>query len=414
MRLPESRAEASALDALDPLARMRDAFLLPDGLVYLDGNSLGPLCRTARDRVARVVSEEWGRDLVRSWTLHGWIDLPSRVAAALAPLLGARADEIAVGDSTSVDLFKLLSAALRLRPDRPAILTEEGSFPTDLYVAEGLASLLGGRAEVRTVPRQGLREALAADVAVLLLTHVDFRTGEMHDARALGEAAHAAGALVLWDLSHSAGAVEVDLGAWEADLAVGCGYKYLNGGPGAPAFAWVARRHHAALRSPLQGWLGHADPFAFDPAYAPALGVARLQCGTPPILSLAALEEGVRLVASAGIGPLREKSVALTDLFAGLVERDLAVHGVTIASPRDPERRGSQVSLRHPEGYAVVQALVERGVVGDFRPPDLLRYGFAPAYVRFVDVWDAVAALGDVLASRAWDRPDLKRRAKVT
>lgn len=414
MRLPGSRAEASALDALDPLGALRDAFLLPDGLVYLDGNSLGPLSRAARDRVARAVSEEWGRDLVRSWTVHGWIDLPSRVAATLAPLLGAEADEVAVADSTSVNLFKLLRAALWLRPGRGAILSEAGNFPTDLYVAEGLASLLGGRAELRTVSREGLRGALAADVAVLLLTHVDFRTGEMHDARALGEAAHYAGALVLWDLSHSAGAVEVDLGAWEADLAVGCGYKYLNGGPGAPAFAYVARRHHAALRSPLQGWLGHADPFAFDPAYTPAPGVARLQCGTPPILSLAALEEGVRLVASAGIGPLRAKSVALTELFVSLVERDLAVHGVTIASPRDPGRRGSQVSLRHPEAYAVVQALVERGVVGDFRPEDLLRFGFAPAYVRFVAVWDAVAALEEVLASRAWDRPDLKRRAKVT
>ena len=407
------RADCVALDAADDLAPLRDAFVLPEGVVYLDGNSLGALPRRAVDRLRDVTEREWGRDLIRSWNANGWIDLPARVAALLAPLIGAAADEVAVADSTSVNVFKLLAGALRLRPGRRAILSEQGNFPTDLYVAQGLAGLLGD-VDLRLVPRGGLRGALADDVGVLMLTHVDFRTGEVHDMADLTRAAHEVGALALWDLAHSVGAVPVDLGGCGADLAVGCGYKYLNGGPGAPAFAYVARRLHDAFETPLSGWMGHADPFAFGTRYEPARGVARLLCGTPPVLSLAALECGVETIARAGIDRLRTKSVALTHLFIRLAEQECGGFGFSLASPREAERRGSQVSLRHPEGYAIVQALAARGVIGDFRTPDVVRFGFAPAYVRFADAWDAVAALRAVMASREWARSEFQEKGRVT
>ncbi len=412
--VPRTRAEAERLDAADPLAGARELFLLPEGVVYLDGNSLGALPRAAVARVERVVREEWGRDLIASWNRHGWIDLAARVGDAIAPLVGAEAGEVMVADSTSVNLFKLLAAGLALRPGRTVILSERENFPTDLYVAQGLGDLLGGRAELRLVAREELAAALDDTVAVLLLTHVDFRSGAMHDMAAWTARAHEAGALALWDLAHSAGAVPVDLNGCGADLAVGCGYKYLNGGPGAPAFAFAARRLHEALRSPLWGWLGHAEPFRFELAYRPAPGVGQLACGTPPVVSLAALEEGVRTIAACGMPALRAKSIALTELFRGLVERDCAGHGLALVSPREPERRGSQLSLAHPEGYAIVQALIAEGVIGDFREPDVLRFGFAPAYLRYVDVWNAAAALARVLAERRWDRPEHRRRAKVT
>jgi kynureninase len=408
-----TRADALALDAADELASLRDGFVLPEGLVYLDGNSLGALPRGAAGRLRDVVEREWGEGLVRSWNVHGWIDLPSRVAALLAPLVGAGADEVAVADSTSVNVFKLLAGALRLRPGRRVILSEEENFPTDLYVAQGLARLLGD-AELRLVPRETLGEALRDDVAVLMLTHVDFRTGALHDMAGLTRSAHEAGALVLWDLAHSAGALPVDLDGCDADLAVGCGYKYLNGGPGAPAFAFVARRLQDAFENPLAGWMGHADPFAFGTRYAPAPGVSRLLCGTPPILSLAALECGALTIARAGVDRLRRKSVALTELFIRLVEQECAGVGLTLASPREAARRGSQVSLRHPGGFGIVQALIARGVIGDFRTPDILRFGFAPAYVRFADAWDAVAALRAVMEGREWERPEHRARGRVT
>jgi kynureninase len=410
----DSRAAALALDAADPLAGQRERFLMPEGVIYLDGNSLGPPPAAVVERLQAVLVEEWGSGLIRSWTAHGWIDLPERVAAALAPLIGAAPDEVMVADSVSVNIFKLLGAALEMRPGRPVILSERQNFGTDLYVAEGLAGLLGGRVALRLVDRGGVAAALDGTVAVLMLTHVDFRSGEMHDMAALTAAAHAAGALVLWDLAHSAGAVPVDLDGCGADLAVGCGYKYLNGGPGAPAFAFVARRHQAALRPPLQGWMGHAAPFDFELGYAPASGVGRLRVGTPPILSLAAFECGVRGIAEIGIAALRAKSMALGGLFIELVERECAGFGFELASPREPARRGSQVSLRHPEGYAIVQALIAAGVIGDFRAPDLLRFGLAPAYLRFADVWDAVAALRAIMVAGSWDRPEHRRRAKVT
>lgn len=411
---PRTRATAAALDAADPLAWARELFLLPAGVVYLDGNSLGALPRATPARLEQVARREWGTDLVASWNRHGWIDLAMRIGDAIAPLVGAAAGEVVVADSTSVDLFKLLAAAVRLRPERSVILSERENFPTDLYVAQGLADLLGGILEIRAVARSELGAALDDRVAVLMLTHVDFRSGELHDLAELTRRAHAAGALVLWDLAHSAGALPVDLNGAGADLAVGCGYKYLNGGPGAPAFAFVARRHHQALRSPLWGWMGHAEPFRFDLGYRPAAGVQRLACGTPPILALAALEEGVRSIAACGIERLHAKSVALTELFRELVETSPTGRELTPLSPRDPSRRGSQLAFAHPEAYAVVQALIAEGVVADFREPDVLRCGFAPAYLRFVDVFDAAAALQRVLAERRWDRPEHHRRARVT
>lgn len=411
---PESRTQALDLDAADPLAALRDRFVLPAGTIYLDGNSLGPLPAAAAGRVPSVLADEWGADLIASWNRHDWIGLPGRVAALLAPLIGARPEEVTVGDSTSVNLFKLLGAALALRPDRGVILSEEENFPTDLYVAQGLARLLGEGVELRILPRAELARALDRRVAVLMLTHVDFRSGFMHDMDVWTRAAHEAGAVMLWDLAHSAGAVPVDLAGCRADLAVGCGYKYLNGGPGAPAFAWIAERHHDRAASPLQGWMGHAEPFAFDLDYRPADGAARLAVGTPPILSLAALECGVASLAGVPMAELRAKSVALTELFIHLVEGHCAGFGLELASPRQPERRGSQVSFHHPEGYAVMQALIHRGVVGDFRAPDLMRFGFAPAYIRFVDVWDAVGILREVLAEGLWDRPEYHLRASVT
>jgi kynureninase len=411
--VPTTRADAEAHDAADELAFLREEFALPQGVVYLDGNSLGALPRSAATRLREVAEREWGEGLIRSWNRHGWIDLPARVAAALAPLVGAAADEVAVADSTSVNLFKLLAGALRLRPGRTVVLSEEENFPTDLYVAQGLSALLEG-VTLRLVPRANLADALDESVAVLMLTHVDFRTGALHDMREWTRVAHRVGALALWDLAHSAGALPVELAGCEVDLAVGCGYKYLNGGPGAPAFAFVARRHHEALETPLTGWMGHAEPFAFDPRYRPAAGIARLLCGTPPILSLAALECGVETISRAGVARLRRKSVALTDLFIRLVEQECAGFELALASPRAAERRGSQVALRHPGGYAIVQALIARGVIADFRTPDILRFGFAPAYLRFTDVWDAVAALRAVMGRREWERPEHSARARVT
>jgi kynureninase len=414
VNVPTRREDALALDAGDQLRAIREEFLLPGGVVYLDGNSLGAFPRATAERVREVMHEEWSRDLIRSWNLHGWIDLPLAVGKTIAPLIGAGPGEVAVADSTSVNLFKLLAAALHLCPGRRVILSERENFPTDLYMAQGLADLLGDRAELRLVDRAELAGALDEHVAVLTLTHADFRTSELHDMAALTAAAHRAGALALWDLSHSAGAVPVALNACDADLAVGCGYKYLNGGPGAPAFAFVAHRLQAELAQPLWGWMGHAAPFEFATGYRPAPGIARLLCGTPPILSLAALACGVEVVAGAGIERLRRKSLALTELFIALVERECAGHGFELASPRESSRRGSQVSFRHPQGYAVMQALIHDGVIGDFRPRDLLRFGFAPAYIRFVDVWDAAARLRRIMDERSWDRPELHVRAKVT
>ncbi len=409
-----TRADAAEMDRDDGVAAARRELELPPGTIYLDGNSLGPLPRAAARRVEEVVRRQWGQDLIRSWNLHGWIDLPRRLGSLVAPLVGASGDEVVVTDSVSVNLFKLLAAALRLRHGRPVILTEGENFPTDLYMAQGLVDLLGERARLEVVPRRRLRDVLDDEVAVLMLTHVDFRSGELHDMADLTAAAHDAGALALWDLSHSAGVLPVRLDENDVDLAVGCGYKYLNGGPGAPAFAFAARRLHRELRSPLWGWMGHASPFDFSPTFHPADGVDRLLCGTPPVLSLAALQDGLELVARVGVATLRKRSCELGDLLIRLVEQECGGHGLILVSPTDAERRGSQVSYRHPEGYAIMQALIARGVVGDFRAPDLLRFGLSPLCLRFVDLWDAASHLRAVLEDEEWRRPEHRRRAPVT
>ncbi len=408
-----TRADAERLDAADPLAPFRDRFVLPDGLVYLDGNSLGALPRVAAERVASVVAHEWGEGLVRSWNDAGWIDLPRRVGDKIARLVGAGPGEVVCADSTSVNVFKVLSAALALRPGRSTILSEEGSFPTDLYVAEGLAHLLERGHRLRLAPKSDVRSALDGDTAVLLLTHVDYRSGEMHDLDAMTRAGHEAGALVAWDLAHSAGAMPVDLAVAGADFAVGCGYKYLCGGPGAPAFLYVAPRHQEAFRQPLSGWLGHAEPFAFEAAYRPAPGISRALCGTPPILSMSALDAALDVILAADLGLVRAKSEAMTSFFVEAVEQECG-EAVRLVSPRVPSLRGSQVSFAHPDAYAVMRALIARDVVGDVRAPDVLRFGFAPLYVRFAEAWETARALAEVLSSHAHERPEFRRRAAVT
>lgn len=396
-----------ALDADDPLAVHRDRIALPPGVIYLDGNSLGPLHHRVAERLREVIDHEWGEGLITSWNASalrpGWVDLPQRVAAKLAPWIGADADEIAVADSTSVDLFKALAAACRLRPDRRVILTDDANFPTDIYVAGGLADLLGDR-EVRVVPTAQVAAHLDPDVAVLTLTHVDYRTGRRHDAAALTGAAHDAGALTVWDLSHSTGALAVDLHAWDADLAVGCTYKYLDGGPGSPAFLYVARRWHDGAATPLRGWFGHERPFAFSPDYSPAAGADRFLDGTPPVLSLSALDAALELRDGVDPGAVESKAAALTDLFIERVDARLGDQ-VEVVTPREARERGAQVSLRHQHAGAVMSALIERGVIGDHRPPDLLRFGFSPLVVRFTDVFEAVEILAEVLATGAWQDP---------
>jgi kynureninase len=410
-----TREDCLARDRADRLASHRAAFDLPERVIYLDGNSLGARPKAVGARLDQVIEQEWGRDLITSWNRHGWIDLPLRVGDKIARLIGAAPGEVAVTDSTSVNLFKVLAAALRLRPGRRTILSLRDNFPTDLYTAEGVIGVLGNRHRLRLVEADDVAAAVDGDTAAVLLTQVDYRTGILLDMAAVTRAAHAAGSLMIWDLAHSAGALPVDLDAAQADFAVGCGYKYLNGGPGAPAFVFVARRHHDEFLQPLSGWLGHAAPFAFEPSYRPAPGIARALCGTPPILSLAALEVGVDTVLAADMADLRAKSMALGDLFIQLVEGLGGDYlGLSLASPRDADQRGSQVSFRHADAYPVMQALIARGVIGDFRAPDLLRFGFAPLYVRYVDVFDAAAALIGVLASGTWDQPQFKRRAPVT
>jgi kynureninase len=409
---PITREALAALDAVDVLAPFRDRFILPEGVIYLDGNSLGPVPKATPGRIAEVVAREWGESLIRAWTEHGWIDLPLRVGEKIGRLIGAAPGSTAVADSTSINLFKLLAAALDARPGRPVILTETGNFPTDLYMAQGLAALLGRGHTLRIVDDPLC--ALGPDVAVLMLTHVNYRSGAMHDMAAMTRAAHAAGALLLWDLSHSVGAVPLQLAADEADLAVGCGYKFLNGGPGAPAFLYVAPSLQAGLRLPLTGWLGHAEPFAFDPVYRPADGIARAVVGTPPVLNFAALEVGVDLMLQVPMADLRAKSVWLAELFLALVAQECNEHGFAALTPADASRRGSQVSFTHPDGYAIMQALIERGVIGDFRAPNVLRFGLAPLYVRYVDVWDAVAILRGVMCGGAWRNAEFHTRKSVT
>lgn len=422
-----TRQDALALDAHDPLASLRRQFTLPEGVIYLDGNSLGVLPAAAPTRVAQAVAQEWGEGLIRSWNSANWVTLPQRVGDKIGRVIGAQPGETLAGDSTSVNLYKVLAAALLLvkqRGDatRRVIVSERSNFPTDLYIAEGLARQHGF--ELKLVEPDEIAAHLDPSLAVLMLTHVNYRSGRMHDMAALTRAAHAAGALALWDLAHSAGAVPVDLNAADADFAVGCGYKYLNGGPGAPAFLWVHPRHLRRMErddlwQPLSGWFGHAAPFEFSPHYRPASGIARFACGTPPVLGLTVLETGVDALLAAealgGMAALRRKSLALTDLFITLVEERCAGHGLALVTPRAHALRGSQVNLSRADGgYAIVQALIARGVIGDFRAPDVLRFGFTPLYTGFAEVWDAVEHLRQVLETGEWQEARFNQKAAVT
>jgi kynureninase len=425
-----TREGCAALDAVDPLAPLRRQFDLQDAdarrVVYLDGNSLGVLPRATAERVRTVVEREWGASLIRSWNEAGWITLSQRIGNKIARLVGAGADELIVADSTSINLFKGLSAAAAIgnhqASGRSRIVSEKTSFPTDLYIADAVARVHG--LELTLVDDGEITRHLDEHVAILLLTHVHYRSGRIHSIRDISKAAHDAGALVVWDLSHSVGAMSIRLAEDGADFAVGCGYKYLNGGPGAPAFIWahstqIAWMDREQWQSPLPGWLGHADPFGFRPGYQPARGMQRFLCGTPPILSLAALECGVDTVLAVegrgGLDALRQKSIALTELFVELVESRCAGHGLALASPRNPVERGSHVSFAHPTGgYPIVQALIARGIIGDFRSPDILRVGFAPLYTRFVDVWDAVDHLAQVLETGEWRDDRFSVRSIVT
>ncbi|HEX4779312.1 MAG TPA: kynureninase [Usitatibacter sp.] len=415
----ESREEAEALDRADPLREFRAQFELPPGVIYLDGNSLGALCRRARERIAGVVEREWGRDLIRSWNGADWISMPQRVGDKIARLVGAGEGEVVAADSTSVNLFKALSVAVRVNAGRRVIVSEKANFPTDLYVVQGLIEQLGGGLELVLVDgsEDAIEAVLAqrgAEVGVVFLTHIHYTTSRMYDMRRVTAAAHRAGAVVVWDLSHSAGVVPVDLNGCDVDFAVGCGYKHLNGGPGAPAFIFAARRFHDRAAQPISGWMGDARPFDFHPGYEPAVGISRWLSGTPAIVTMAGLEASVEVILEAPMGEIRRKSVALCDAFIELVDRHCAGFDLELVSARDGTWRGSHLSYRHPESYPVMQALISGGVIGDCRPPDLMRFGFAPLYLRYVEVWDAVARIAEVLRNRAWDRPQFRDRKAVT
>jgi kynureninase len=409
-----TRDDALALDAADPLARFRAAFDLPAGVIYLDGNSLGPPPRAVATRLADVVTNEWGQGLITSWNRGGWIEAPRRVGDKIGRLIGAAPGEVVVADSTTVNLFKLAAGALSLRPGRRTILSETGNFPTDLYALQGLAALIPDQARLKAVAPDELIAAIDADTAVVVLTQVHYKSARRWDMAAVTAAAQAKGALMLWDLSHSAGAIVTDLNGANADLAVGCGYKYLNGGPGAPAYVFVAARHQAEIRSPLTGWMGHAEPFAFDDGYRAAPDIRGQITGTPPILGMAALEAGLDLQLEADPALVEGKGRALADLFIAEVEARAADPDLKLASPRRAVDRGLHVSFAHPQGYPLVQALIARGIIGDFRAPDIARYGFSPLYLSYAQVWDAAAAFAEVLATRAWDRPEFHARAAVT
>ena len=422
--------DCQRLDAQDPLRALRDQFQLPGGVIYLDGNSLGVLPKAAAARVAEVVTQEWGQDLIRAWNTASWFDMPQRLGDKVARLVGAAPGEVVCTDSTSINLYKVLFAAITqakaLQPRRRVVLSERSNFPTDLYIAESLCS--AHDMTLQLIDESELPAAITSDVAVLRLTQVNDRTGAMHDMAALTAAAHAAGVLTVWDLAHSAGAVPVALNESKADFAIGCGYKYLNGGPGAPAFAWVHTRHAGQFQQPLSGWWGHAAPFEFTPHYRPAPGIGRYLCGTQPIISLAALECGLDSVLAAesqgGMAALRNKSLALTDAFIALVE-ERCPGRFQLITPREHARRGSQVCLAMAQqetptqAYAIVQALIARGVIGDFRAgdsqmPDILRFGFTPLYIGFEDVWNSVEHIVQVLERDEWKRAEFNQKNAVT
>ena len=410
------RANCEALDAIDPLRAHRESFDLPERIIYLDGNSLGALPKMTAARIGNLLRDEWGHGLIRSWNTHAWITSPQRVGGKLARLLGAGENEVIVADSTSVNIFKLLAGALAM-PDvahRRVILSERGNFPTDLYIAEGVNAMLDGRYTLKLVDAADVEGALDADVAVALITQVDYCTGRLHDMLHLNRRATAAGTRIVWDLSHSAGAIALELNAHGAELGVGCGYKYLNGGPGAPAFMYLAKALQASFATPLSGWFGHQTPFAFANAYTPALGIGRLLCGTPPVIAMAALECGIDTFDGVPMDAIRKKSQALSKLFRALVDQECGDFGFTCVTPVDEDAHGSHLSFAHEHAYPIMQAIIDHGVIGDFRQPNLMRFGFAPLYVRFADCFNAVTVLREVMLNGAWKAKQYHQQNSVT
>jgi len=408
-------SDVLALDSSDPLADIRQEFLLPADTIYLDGNSLGPLSRQVQQRIHEVVNQQWGTDLIQSWNTHNWIDLPISIGEKIAPLIGAAAGQTICCDSISVNLFKLLSCALQLNPERKVVLSQQDNFPTDLYMAQGLQSMLGkSRCELKQVASDKLLESFNQDVAVLMLTHVNFRTGEMHAMRELTQHAQHKGVLVIWDLAHSAGALPVELDSCNVDFAVGCGYKYLNGGPGAPAFVYVAKRHQNRLKQPLTGWMGHQSPFAFEPDYKPAAGVQQFLAGTPSILSMTALDAALDIFKTVSIQQIRAKSIALSELFSELIRKTPELKNLSNVSPLNPHQRGSQIALRHVNALAISQALIDHKVIVDYRAPDLVRFGFAPMYTSFMDILNTVKVLSNIISSESFLNPKYQTASKVT
>lgn len=402
------------LDAQDPLAGFRDAFVLPDNTIYLDGHSLGPLPKAAAARLTQAVTQEWAQDLIGSWNSAGWFQSPYRLGGLIASLIGVQADEVVVTDSTALNVFKVAAAALSLRPDRKVIVMEGSNFPTDNYIVQGLAALLGRGHEIRFAEKPDLLGAIDESVAVVILTHVHYKTSHVLDMDALTRRAHEVGALAIWDLCHSAGVLQLDLSGARADFAVGCTYKYLNGGPGSPAFIYAARMHHGVAVQPLTGWWGHAEPFAFERDYRGAGHIGQMLTGTQPILSMAAMEAGLDLAASADPAKVRAKVSALGDLFIELMEQRCERWGFRLISPRSGADRGGHVAFDHPQGYPIVRALIQRRIIGDFRAPETMRFGLAPLYTRFVDVWNAVDALQDIMQTEAWAAPEFAQRDAVT
>lgn len=393
-------------------ARTRALFDVPAGMIYLDGNSLGPLPRAATSRIAAMLTDEWGKELIKGWNTAGWYMQPRRVGDRVAALIGAAAGTVVMGDTLSIKVHQALAAALAMRPDRKVVLSDNGNFPSDLYIAQGLLRSLDKDLVLKVVEPEEVEAAIDTSVAALMLTEVDYRTGRMHDMKALTAKAHAAGIMTVWDLAHSAGALPVDLAGAKADFAVGCTYKYLNGGPGAPAFIYVAPEHAEAARPVLSGWMGHEAPFAFDLDYRPGAGIERMRVGTPPVIALTVLEAALDAWDGVDMADIRKASIELSELFIEEVERRCPE--LDLASPRDASRRGSQVSFRHPEGYAVMQALIARNVIGDFRAPDIVRFGFTPLYIDRADVVAAATILQEILDKREWDRPAYRQRAAVT
>ncbi|RJT36174.1 kynureninase [Mesorhizobium waimense] len=408
-------AAVEAMDAADPLRSLRDRFILPEGVIYLDGNSLGAASHAAFDELRKAATEEWAHDLFRAWNTASWFDMPLELGDQLGRLTGAAPGQTVVCDTTSINIYKLLHAAMAMRPDRPVIVAEGDSFPTDLYMAEGVASTRKNTVlRLAGVDAPTIEELIDECVAVVLVNHVNYKSGELRDMTALTRIAHDAGALIVWDLCHTAGAMPVELDKANADFAVGCTYKYLNGGPGSPAFIYAAERHHADVQQPLSGWWSHARPFAFEQAYAAGTGIRRFLCGTQPVLSMRTLKGALDIWNDVDLAAVRKKSVTLANLFIELVEAKCGAYGLTLESTRDSARRGSQISFLHEHGYQIMRALIERGVIGDFRAPSTIRFGFTPLYVGYADVWHAVEVLEDILRSGAWKEARFAVKSAVT